>query len=60
MRFVLSLHYNESNYLLFANAKKVNAEIKYHALCLDNISKGLTINNMKKTRLKGVAFFSWF
>ena len=35
------------------------SEIKYYALCLDNVSKDFKINNMKKTRLKGVVkFFS--
>ena len=53
-RFVLSLHYNRSNSFLFVNAKKVyqfkvkNSEIKDYALCLDNISKDFTINNIKK------------
>ena len=63
-RFVLSLHYNGSNSFLFVNATKVyqfkakNSEIKDYALCLGNISKDFTINNMKKkkkkTGLKGV------
>ena len=41
--FVLSLHYNGSNYFLFVNATKVyqfkakNSETKYYALCLGNI-----------------------
>ena len=53
-RFVLSLHYNGSNSFLFVNTTKMHhckpkdPEIKDYALCLDNISKGLTINNMKK------------
>ena len=60
-RFVLSLHYNGSN-SLFVNATKVyqfkakNSEIKDYALCLANISKDFTINNMKKTGF--VKFFS--
>ena len=59
-RFVLSLHYNGSNSFLFVNATKVyqfkakNSEIKDYALCLGNVSKDFTINNMKKTELKGV------
>ena len=62
-RFVLSLHYNESNSFLFANATKVyqfktkNSEIKYYALCLGNISRDFTINNLEKTGLKEVLFF---
>ena len=63
-RFVLSLHYNGSNSFLFVNATKVyqfkakNSEIKDYALCLGNVSKGFTINNMKKTGLKGLV--KWY
>ena len=64
-RFVLSLHYNGSNSFLFVNATKVykfkvkNSKIKDYALCLCNVSKDLTINNMKNIGLKGVVkFFS--
>ena len=33
--------------------------MKYYTLCLGNISKDFTINNMKKTGLKGsVKYFS--
>ena len=62
-RFVLSLPYNGSNSFLFVNATKVyqskakNSEIKDYALCLGNILKDITINNMKKTGLKGVVTF---
>ena len=54
-RFVLGVHYNGRNSFLFANATKVyqfkakNSDIKDYALCLGNISKDFTINNMKKT-----------
>ena len=57
-RFVLSLHYSGSNSLLFVNAAKIyqfkakNSEIKYYALCLGNMSKDFTINNMKKIKIK--------
>ena len=64
-RFVLSLHYNGSNSFLFVNAIKVyqfnakNSKIIDYALCIGNISKDFTINNLKKTGLKGVVkFFS--
>ena len=64
-RFVLSLHYNGSNGFLFVNAAKVyqfkarNSEIKYYALSLGNVLKDFTINNMKKSGLKGaINFFS--
>ena len=50
---------------MFANATKIYqfrakcSEIKDCALCLGNISKDFTINNLKKTGLKGtVNFFS--
>ena len=65
-KFVLSLHYNESNSFLFVNATKMyqfkakNSEIKYYTICLSNISKDFTINNMKKKTGLGevVKFFS--
>ena len=59
-RFVLNLHYNGSNSFLFDNATKLyqfkakNSETKDYALCLGNISKDFTIDNMKKTGLKEV------
>ena len=57
-RFVLSLHYNGSNSFLFVNATKIyqfkakDSEIKDYTLCLGNISKDFTINNMKKKKKK--------
>ena len=42
-KFVLSLHYNESNSFLFVNATKMyqfkakNSEIKYYTICFSNI-----------------------
>ena len=67
-RFVLSLHYNGNNSLLFVNATKIYqfkgkaSEIKDYALCLGNISKNFAIDNMKKRGLKGIVifFFCWF
>ena len=59
-RFVLSLHCNENNSILFVNATKINqfkvkdSELKNYALCLGNISKDFAINKMKKTRLKEI------
>ena len=56
-RFMLSLHYLESNSFLFVNATKIyqfkakNSEIKDSTLSLGNISEDFTINNMKKTGL---------
>ena len=57
--FVLSLTYNGRNSFFFVNATKVyhfkakDSEIKDYILYVDNISKKFSINNMKKTRLKG-------
>ena len=57
-RFVLILHYNGSNSFLFPNATKIyqfkakNSEIKDYTLCLGNISKDFTINNMKYNVIK--------
>ena len=43
--YLLMLQYkNES-----IQSKKLKVKIKDHALCLGNISKDFTINNMKKT-----------
>ena len=62
-RFVLHLHYNGSNSFLFVNATKIYqfkakvSKIGDYALRLGNISNIFTINNMKKTGLKGVAIF---
>ena len=63
-RFVLSLHSNGRNSFLFVNATKIyqfkakTSKIKDYVLYLGNISKGFTIDNMKKkTGLKRVAIF---
>ena len=65
IKFVLSLHYNESDSFSFVVATKIyqfkekDQEIKLRPLCLGNISKDFTIGNMKKIGLKGsVKFFS--
>ena len=53
----------EATVFLFANAKKVyqfkakDWEIKDYALYLANVSKDFTIDNMKKTGLKGIVSF---
>ena len=64
-RFVLWLYYNGSNSFLFVNTTKVYQfkakifEIKHYALCLGNILKDFTIENLNKTGLKVVVkFFS--
>ena len=59
-RFVLSPHYNGSNSFLFVNAVKIyqfkakDSEIKLYPLCLGNISKDFTLDELKKTGLKGI------
>ena len=51
-RFLLNLHYNGSNSFLFADATKIyqfkakGSEIKDYTLCLGNISKKFSINNI--------------
>ena len=58
----LSLHCSGSNSFLFVNATKIyqfkakESEVKKYSLCLGNISKGLTANNMKKTELNGYVY----
>ena len=55
----MSLHYNGANSYLFANGTKIikfkakDSEITAYALCLGNISKDWSVDNMKKTGLKG-------
>ena len=56
-KFCLSLHYNGSNSFLFVNSTKIHqfkakdSEIKRYPLCLGNISKDFSVDNMKKTGL---------
>ena len=61
-RFCLSLHYNGANSYLFANDKKIvkfkvkDSEIVASPLCLGNISKDWSADNMKKTGLNGYVY----
>ena len=58
-KFCLSLHYNGANsYLLFNGTdiykfKAKDSEIVATSLCLGNISKDFSVDNMKKTGLNG-------
>ena len=58
----LNLHYNGSNSFLFVNATKIyqlkekDSEIKESPLCLENISKTFSVNNMKNTGLNGSVY----
>ena len=61
-RFCLSLHYSGVNSYLFVNGTEIikfkakHSEITAYSLCLRNISKDWSADNMKKTRLKGYVY----
>ena len=56
-KFYLSLHYNGAKSYLFVNGTEILkfkpkvSEIVATPLCLGNISKDFSVDNMKKTRL---------
>ena len=58
----LSLHYNGGNSYLFVNDTEIikfrarDSEIAAYPLCVGNISKDSSVNNMKKTKLKGCVY----
>ena len=59
VKLCLSLHYNGHNIYLFVNGKEIckfkarDSEIVPYPLCLGNISKEFSVDNMKKTGLYG-------
>ena len=61
-KFCLSWHYNGASSYLFVNGTEIirfNAkvsEITAYSLCLGNISKYWSVDNIKKTRLKGYVY----
>ena len=61
-RFAFSLHSNGSNSFLFVNVTNICqfkvkvSEIKPNILCLRNIQKHCTANNMKKTGFNGYVY----
>ena len=63
--FCLSLHYNGANSYLFVNGTEIikfkakDSEIQAYsyALCLGNISKDWSEDNMKKIELKGYIYY---
>ena len=61
-KFYLSLHYNGANKYLFANGVEIiefkakYSEINAIPLCLRNISKDFSVDNMKKTGLNGYVY----
>ena len=61
-KFCLSLHYNGANSYLFVNSTEIykfkakNSEIVASPLCLGNISKDWSTDNMNNTRLNGYVY----
>ena len=61
-KFCLSLHYNGANSYLFVNGTEIykfkakDSEIVASPLCLGNISKDWSVDNMKKTEFKGYVY----
>ena len=61
-KFCLNLHYNGANSYLFVNGREIikfkakDSEITPYELCLGKISKDWSIDNMKKTKLKGYVY----
>ena len=62
MKFCLNLHYNGANSYLFVNGTEIykfkakDSEIVASPLCLGNISKDWSIDNMKKTGFTGFVY----
>ena len=60
--FCLSLHYNGANSYLFANGTEIikfkakDSNIVARPLCLGNISKDWSVDNMKDTGLNGYVY----
>ena len=59
-KFCLSLHYNRANSYLFVNGEEIikfkskNSQIVANPLCLGNISKEFSVDNMKKNWIKWI------
>ena len=62
IKFCLSLHYNGANSYLFVNGTEIyklkakDSEIVASPLCLGNISKDWSIDNIKRTGLNGYVY----
>ena len=60
--FCLSFHYNGANSYLFVNGQEIHkfkvkdSEIVATLLCLGNISKDWSVDNMKETGLNGYVY----
>ena len=63
-RFCLSLHYNGANSYLFVNGTEIykfkakDSEIAVGPICLGNMSKDWSVDNMKRTRFNGCVYNS--
>ena len=61
-KFCLSLHYNGTNSYLFLNGMEIikfkakDSEIVLSPLCLGNVSKDWSIDDMKKTGFNGYVY----
>ena len=61
-KYCLSLHYNGANSYLFVNGTEIykfkakDSEIVATPLCLGNISRDWTVDNMKKAELNGYVY----
>ena len=61
-KICLSLHYNEANSYLFVNGTEIykfkakDSEILVGPICLGNISKDWSVDNMKKTGFTGYVY----
>ena len=61
-KFCLILHYNGANSYLFVNGTEIHkfqakdSEIVATPLCLGNLSKDFSVDNMKKTGLNGYVY----
>ena len=65
-KFCISFHYNGANSYLFVNGTEIykfktkDSEIVATPLCLGNISKDWSVDNMKKTRFNGFNGYTVF
>ena len=61
-KFCLSLHYNGPNSYLFVNGTEIykvkakDSEVFVGQICLENISKDWSVDNMKKTGFTGYVY----
>ena len=64
-KICLSLHYNGANSCLFVNGTEINklktkdSEIVVTSLCVGNILKDFSVDNIKKNRIKWICFYDF-